>query len=146
MRSALGGNLGPVRHWGAYSYIVLIYWLLQGRRGALQAVMFTALLLFGTKFAQTVVSANPGLSACRFSFWGRGGRRRVFSNTAALAVGRYNAGASKRSAHARQGLRAFRAPGLGLSAFMRASDAGQPSCDPVQIAATRVSSADPLRI
>jgi len=42
---------------GVLTLIVLIYWLLKGKRGALQAVTFTALLLFGTQFAQTV-SAN----------------------------------------------------------------------------------------
>jgi len=53
---------------GVLTLIVSIYWLLQGRRGALQAVMFTALLLFGTKFAQTVVSANPDSVLAVFLF------------------------------------------------------------------------------
>ena len=97
---------------GVLTLIVSIYWLLQGRRGALQAVMFTALLLFGTKFAQTVVSANPDSVLAVFLFGAGGGRRRVFSNTAALAVGRYTTGASKSSAHARQGLRLFPEPTL----------------------------------
>ena len=39
---------------GALTLVVLVYWLLQGKRGALLAVIFTAFLLNGTQFAQTV--------------------------------------------------------------------------------------------
>jgi hypothetical protein len=53
----MGGNLGSVGHWGTHSRC-LGYWLLKGKRGALQAVTFTAFLLFGTQFAKTVISAN----------------------------------------------------------------------------------------
>jgi hypothetical protein len=39
---------------GALSLVVLVYWLLQGKRGALLAVIFTAFLLNGTRLAQMV--------------------------------------------------------------------------------------------
>jgi len=54
---------------GALTLIVSIYWLLKGKRGALQAVTFTALLLFGTQFAQTV-SANLDSVLAVFLFGG----------------------------------------------------------------------------
>ena len=43
---------------GALTLVVLVYWLLQGKRGALLAVIFTAFLLSGTRFAQTVDLSN----------------------------------------------------------------------------------------
>ena len=43
---------------GALTLVVLGYWLLQGTRGALQAVIFTAFLLYGTQLAQTVDPGN----------------------------------------------------------------------------------------
>jgi uncharacterized membrane protein len=43
---------------GALTLIVLVYWLLQGTRGALQAVLFTAFLLYGTQLAQTLDPGN----------------------------------------------------------------------------------------
>jgi hypothetical protein len=39
---------------GALTIIVLIYWLLQGKRGALQALLLTAFLLYGIEFAKTM--------------------------------------------------------------------------------------------
>ena len=39
---------------GASTLVVLVYWLLQGKRGALLAVIFSAFLLSGTRFARTV--------------------------------------------------------------------------------------------
>jgi hypothetical protein len=43
---------------GTLTLAVLGYWLLQGTRGALQAVMFSAFLLYGTQLAQTVDPGN----------------------------------------------------------------------------------------
>jgi hypothetical protein len=43
---------------GALTLVVLVYWLLQGKRGALLAVIFTAFLLTGTRFATTVDPGN----------------------------------------------------------------------------------------
>jgi hypothetical protein len=44
---------------GALTLVVLIYWLLKGKRGALQAVIFTAFLLYGTQLTRTVDPGNP---------------------------------------------------------------------------------------
>jgi len=43
---------------GALTLVVLVYWLLQGKRGALLAVIFTVFLLSGTRFAQMVDPSN----------------------------------------------------------------------------------------
>jgi hypothetical protein len=43
---------------GTLTLAVLVYWLLGGARGALQAVIFTAFLLYGTQLAQTVDPGN----------------------------------------------------------------------------------------
>jgi hypothetical protein len=51
---------------GALTVVVLLYWLLQGKRGALLAIMFTALLLYGTQLAQTLDPSN--LNSVRGAF------------------------------------------------------------------------------
>jgi hypothetical protein len=52
-----GGSVGSVVI-GTLTLAVLVYWLLGGARGALQAVIFTAFLLYGTQLAQTVDPGN----------------------------------------------------------------------------------------
>jgi hypothetical protein len=42
----------------ALTVVVLFYWLLQGKRGALLAMMFTAFLLYGTQLVQTLAPSN----------------------------------------------------------------------------------------
>jgi len=43
---------------GALTLVVLVYWLLQGKRGALLAVIFSALLLTGTRLASNLDSVR----------------------------------------------------------------------------------------
>ena len=47
------GKILAARHRGT-DFFVLVYWLLQGKRGALLAMIYTTLLLTSTRFAQTV--------------------------------------------------------------------------------------------
>jgi hypothetical protein len=51
---------------GALTVLLLLYWLLQGKRGALLAMMFAALLLYGTQLAQTLDPSN--LNSVRGAF------------------------------------------------------------------------------
>ena len=50
----------------ALTVVVLFYWLLQGKRGALLAMMFTAFLLYGTQLVQTLAPSK--LNSVRGAF------------------------------------------------------------------------------
>jgi len=52
----------------ALTVVVLFYWLLQGKRGALLAMMFTAFLLYGTQLVQTLAPSNLNSERGAFLF------------------------------------------------------------------------------